>query len=252
MALIPVTEQNADRRPPGELHVSRGRTATTTTGTIPDSWRASMSYVTGAHSFKVGYQGYYALYNTLVVTNDPLLAVPVPERVPESASPSGCRMWRTADRTFTDGLFVQDTWTRGRLTLQGALRFDHAWSFSPAEGNGTDVTSRFNAAPITFARTPGVDCLQRPHAADRRRLRRVRQRQDGDQVQLGPLSLAGDQRRPVHAEQSRRRRRKIVTHRGPQLGRHQRQLRRRLRHPQSGGADRAAAATPAARSPATR
>src|SRR5439155_16438951 len=68
-------------------------------------------------------------------------------------------MWQTANRTFTDGAFVQDTWTLGRLTLQGALRFDHAWSFSSGEGEGTDVTSRFNAAPISFPRTPGVNAF---------------------------------------------------------------------------------------------
>ena len=33
--------------------------------------------------------------------------------------------------------YIQDRWTRGRLTLQGALRYDRAWSFSPAENNGT-------------------------------------------------------------------------------------------------------------------
>ena len=65
----------------------------------------------------------------------------------------------TADRTSTSALYVQDRWTRGRLTLQGALRYDRAWSFSPAEGNGTTRTSPFNAAPITFERTPGVDAF---------------------------------------------------------------------------------------------
>ncbi|MEO8258948.1 MAG: hypothetical protein ABI868_16500 [Acidobacteriota bacterium] len=52
---------------------------------------------------------------------------------------------------------MQDTWTHGHLTLQGALRYDRAWSFSPADGNGTTVTSRFNTAAITFPRTTGVN-----------------------------------------------------------------------------------------------
>jgi hypothetical protein len=42
------------------------------------------------------------------------------------------------------------------MTLQGALRYDRAWSWSPAEGNGTSLTSRFNATPITFDRTESV------------------------------------------------------------------------------------------------
>ena len=42
-------------------------------------------------------------------------------------------------RTITTlhGAFLQDTWTRGRLTLQGALRYDRASSYAPVEQNGT-------------------------------------------------------------------------------------------------------------------
>src|SRR3970282_1142089 len=45
----------------------------------------------------------------------------------------------------------------GRLTLQGALRYDRAWSWSPAEHNGTAATSPFISQPISFPRTVGVD-----------------------------------------------------------------------------------------------
>ena len=41
----------------------------------------------------------------------------------------------------------------------GRARYDRAWSFTPAEHNGTELTSQFNAAPITFPRTPGVDAF---------------------------------------------------------------------------------------------
>jgi hypothetical protein len=58
---------------------------------------------------------------------------------------------------MTSALYAQDTWTHGRLTLQGAVRYDRAWSWSPADGNGTTATSRFNAAPIQFERTASVD-----------------------------------------------------------------------------------------------
>jgi hypothetical protein len=40
--------------------------------------------------------------------------------------------------------------------VQGAIRFDHAYSWSPAEGNGTELTSPWNAQPITFERTVSV------------------------------------------------------------------------------------------------
>ena len=42
------------------------------------------------------------------------------------------------------------------MTLQGGVRFDRAWSWAPAEGNGTTLTSKFNPQPITFDRTVSV------------------------------------------------------------------------------------------------
>ena len=57
---------------------------------------------------------------------------------------------------MTAALFVQDQWTLGRLTLQGAVRYDRAWSWAPAEGNGTTETSIFNPQPISFERTVSV------------------------------------------------------------------------------------------------
>ena len=59
-------------------------------------------------------------------------------------------------RTNSTAFYGQDSWTRGRVTTQGALRYDQASSHSPGEGNGTQVTSRFNANPIPLAGTQGV------------------------------------------------------------------------------------------------
>jgi outer membrane receptor protein involved in Fe transport len=52
-----------------------------------------------------------------------------------------------------DGFYVQQQWTRGRLTLQGALRFDRAWSWAPEQR----LESRFWAQPLVFDETPVVD-----------------------------------------------------------------------------------------------
>ena len=41
----------------------------------------------------------------------------------------------------------------GRMTLQGAVRFDHAWSYSPEQVVGP---TRFLPTPIMFPRTDGV------------------------------------------------------------------------------------------------
>src|SRR5438876_4710944 len=61
-------------------------------------------------------------------------------------------------RTLTNlaGIYIQDTWTRSRLTLQGALRYDHASSYAPVDGNGTTRTSWTNPAAIAFPETPCV------------------------------------------------------------------------------------------------
>jgi hypothetical protein len=121
----------------------------------PNHWRASASYVTGSHSMKVGYQGSLLINETTRVRNQTLLNYNFNQGNPTSfgvAIPE----WQTADTTSVAALFIQDTWTRNRLTLQGALRFDRAWSWSPAEGNGTGEISAVNAAPIRFDRTVSV------------------------------------------------------------------------------------------------
>ena len=122
----------------------------------PNHWRASASYVTGSHNMKVGYQGSFLIATTKVVTPDHLLAYRLNQGVP-NAFTFRLPDWETEDHTKVAALYVQDTWTRGRLTLQGALRYDRAWSYSPAEGNGTSKTSRFNSSALSFEKTLGVN-----------------------------------------------------------------------------------------------
>ena len=81
---------------------------------------------------------------------------------------------RNRARVRYTALYAQEQWTRGRLTLQGAVRYDHAWSYFPEQQVGPE---RFVPVPIVFPETTGVS-LQRHHAADGRGLRPVRQRQD--------------------------------------------------------------------------
>ena len=52
--------------------------------------------------------------------------------------------FKTGQRTRWEALYAQEQWTLGRLTLQGALRFDHAWSYFPDQQIG----------PVTFLPTP--------------------------------------------------------------------------------------------------
>jgi hypothetical protein len=157
MALIPVTEQNAIDGHPANFSY-RAVNSYFYNWANPDNWRASVSYITGSHSFKMGYQGSYSISNTEIVTNDPLLQYRFQNHIANQFT-FRLPMWQASDRTETQSAFAQDTWTHKQLTLQAAVRYDRAWSFSPAEGNGTDVVSRFNAAPITFPRTDGVNAF---------------------------------------------------------------------------------------------
>ncbi|MEP7306287.1 MAG: TonB-dependent receptor [Acidobacteriota bacterium] len=121
-----------------------------------DGWQVSASYVTGAHNMKVGYQGNRLDQLDQTLTDSTQLAYRFNQGVPNAVS---YRLPDFAHRTLTNlhGAYIQDSWTRNRLTLQGALRYDRASSYSPVEGNGTTRSSVFNPAPIAFGVVPGVD-----------------------------------------------------------------------------------------------
>jgi hypothetical protein len=117
-------------------------------------WRASASYVTGAHNAKFGYRGAYYMQEHELLTNDQQLNYFLFGGFPLQFTMQ-IRPWQFSNRTQSHAFYAQDQWTLGRLSLQGALRYDYAFSYFPAEHNGAGVT-RFNAQPITFPRTDGV------------------------------------------------------------------------------------------------
>jgi hypothetical protein len=98
-------------------------------------WRASASYITGAHSLKIGYEGQYLASDLKSFTNTQALSyrfnTGVPNQLTMSALP-------TVIRTRTRGLalYAQEQWTAGRVTLQGGLRYDRAWSGFPQQQVG--------------------------------------------------------------------------------------------------------------------
>ena len=132
--------------------------------------RASISYVTGTHAAKFGYDGGYFAQTRSNRTNTPRLEYrydsptagcfnaadpaastcgntslyyasdpfnqamrPVPSRVKISTGPS------TIDnRVAYSGFYAQDQWTLKRLTLSGGIRYDHATSEYPETCIGAD------------------------------------------------------------------------------------------------------------------
>jgi hypothetical protein len=116
-------------------------------------WKGSVSYVTGSHSLKVGYQHALMTQDIIWTTNAQNLTYRfdngVPNQLTESISP-----WMNRSRTGWDAVFAQERWTRDRLTMLAAVRFDRARSWFPAQQEGP---SRFLTEPIVIAETPGVD-----------------------------------------------------------------------------------------------
>jgi hypothetical protein len=121
-----------------------------------DDVQATASYVTGAHSAKIGYQ----LRRLDLLDKDQAghtqLAYRFSQGVPNAVSYYMPNFGRRTI-TKTNSFFIQDSWTHDRLTLQGALRYDHASSYAPVELNGTTDTSFLNPTPVTIQETKGVD-----------------------------------------------------------------------------------------------
>ena len=110
--------------------------------------------MTGAHSMKVGYNGLWN-YDSQESNPAPPDAVQyrfnngTPNQITEFSGVFGSE-WRTR----FDAVFVQDQWTLNRLTLQGGLRYDHAWSYYPSARIGG---TRFFPTVTTLDEADGVN-----------------------------------------------------------------------------------------------
>ena len=119
----------------------------------PTNWRATASYVTGAHNMKVGYQGSYQKSLQGRVANQTQLQYTVQQRRPERlqllprAALGAERSHRDSGRCScrTSG---REAGSRCRAGCATTAR--GAWL--PPKGNGTTLTSRFNPQPISFPR----------------------------------------------------------------------------------------------------
>jgi hypothetical protein len=117
-------------------------------------WRASMSYVTGAHNAKFGYQAAYQVQKQFNTGNPNMVAYTFFGGAPLSLT-QYARPYQFSNRTRYDAIYAQDQWTVGRMTLQGGVRYEHAWSWHPAGENGLLASGPFNDA-FLFDRVEGV------------------------------------------------------------------------------------------------
>jgi hypothetical protein len=85
---------------------------------------SSASYVTGSHSFKTGVQWHWGYYKQSTDANADLqqrYRNGVPDSVVVRNTPTYSTMRLNADL----GVYVQDTWTLGRMTLSPGVRFQY-------------------------------------------------------------------------------------------------------------------------------
>jgi hypothetical protein len=97
-------------------------------GTLANN-RASISYITGAHNMKFGYQGgfnnpsqTYTYFNEVIHVR---LTNGEPDRLTQVIVGSPAANPKIVRNLLPTSLYAQDQWTRKRLTLQGGVRWDH-------------------------------------------------------------------------------------------------------------------------------
>jgi hypothetical protein len=120
------------------------------TGAYP--WRASVAYVTGAHSLKFGHTGTYFTDNRTSYTNDQQLMFRLNNGVPNQLTEAV--PFTQLARASILAFYGQEQWTLGRLTLQGGIRYDRARGWFPQQTIGP---TRFFPNPVVYPEQGGVD-----------------------------------------------------------------------------------------------
>jgi hypothetical protein len=100
-------------------------------------WRASATYVTGAHSMKVGVEGLIYFQARTYNGNNQSLNYRLNNGVPNQLT-MFVNDFGFENRTKGFAAHAQEQWTAGRLTVQAGVRYDHASSFYPEQRVGPD------------------------------------------------------------------------------------------------------------------
>src|SRR6187399_2557553 len=150
---IPVTEQSTGAGVPNANFIYRGFNPAPSSNQKHATWKAAMSYITGTHSMKWGYQaGYMNAKNITFVGRQVSYRFNngVPNQLSQRVGTN-----ETSNSLGYNAVYVQDQWTRQRLTVQAALRFETARSWAPAGENGIIADNQFGG-PFLLPRTEGV------------------------------------------------------------------------------------------------
>jgi hypothetical protein len=150
---IPVTEQSTGAGVPFANFIYRGFNPAPSSNQKHATWKAAMSYITGSHNMKWGYQaGYMNAENTTYVGRQ--ISYRFNNTAPNQLS-QRVGTNQVSNSLLYNGFYIQDQWTRSRLTLQGALRYETASSWAPAGENGIIADNEFGG-PVLLPRTEGV------------------------------------------------------------------------------------------------
>ena len=101
---------------------------------------------------KFGYNGGHLVDNFENFTNGQNLLYRVNNGVPNRLTQTMNPYWTLQDVDFS-AFYAQEQWTRGRMTLQGALRYERVWGYFPQQTIGP---TSFLPTALTFERTVGV------------------------------------------------------------------------------------------------
>jgi hypothetical protein len=117
------------------------------------NWRGSASYVTGSHAMKFGYQHGRDIDDRHNDYNHTRLNFRFNNMVPNRITMRN-GLNNQSNRTEHYGLYAQDSWTANRLTLQGAVRYERAWSWFP--GGQNFPVDQFQPVEVVFPEVQGV------------------------------------------------------------------------------------------------
>jgi hypothetical protein len=120
--------------------------------TVVLNFKASASYIMGAHNLKIGYQGASLQDNQKSFSNDQLLTYRFNNGVPNQITET-INAYDKHQVVTPTSFYGQDSWTFRRFTLQGALRYDHATSHFPDQTVGPQ---RFFPVATTYTARDGV------------------------------------------------------------------------------------------------
>ena len=128
----------------------RAQTSTSKQWAATYASRASMTFTTGAHSTKVGYNGSFFDVQARQYSTQGLayrFNNGVPNQLTQFVHPS--EFW---SNPFGWGLYAQDQWTTNRLTVAGGVRYDRFWVTFPEARLGP---TRFLTEEVVFPEQKG-------------------------------------------------------------------------------------------------